>query len=379
MVGDRVRIDSKAVLGALRRGQGEEAWIRIVLDPGELRSVDVGHAIAQANKGSLDDGADTLGAVAAELNGEYAVLVQRPGTKSAYMGWLESIASALEAEGVDAAITAAPQALTPAWFRNDSSIPPQPSALIAYRTIDLSTLPQEEGRFCWALTPDATARVVASAVRWSHLEGAEVQLGLGEYAVVAQGQDVQPMLTAGLERDPRGTVRQFTAKPPTMRAAVFGQHGSMGLQVLDRTASWRERVDDLIEGMCWHPDLMDAACIAHMGKGGGDWSQLGSSTPRPPYVMEYQFRYKPDLRRQFVPDAHGAQVLTQEHLDKAHDLTSWHVADIGHGRSLVRAPDLEPWYAGDAPEDGVVAEARADFGDMILTDEVAETYTTPWG
>ncbi len=76
-----------------------------------------------------------------------------------------------------------------------------------------------------------------------------------------------------------------------------------------------------------------------------------------------------------VPDASPIQVLTDAHLEKAHDLSRWVVRPLTEGRSLVSSTDLAAWFAVP-PNTPVVAHwssagllhaAREDFGAMILT------------
>jgi hypothetical protein len=69
----------------------------------------------------------------------------------------------------------------------------------------------------------------------------------------------------------------------------------------------------------------------------------------------------------YVLDAHGAQVLTRHHLDRAHDLSAWSVTEIAPDRFLVQATDLAPWWDTLTPDPAVLARARVDFGDMIMT------------
>jgi hypothetical protein len=69
-----------------------------------------------------------------------------------------------------------------------------------------------------------------------------------------------------------------------------------------------------------------------------------------------------------VLDAHGLQILTREHLDRASSLTDWHTQQVGD-RYLVTARNLDPWFAGDTPDPETLARARADFGPMIITQD----------
>ena len=379
MTSNRVQVDSKAVLRALSRGHGEEAWVRILVEDGLLQATDVGAAVARANEDSLGGNAEALGAVEAPVDGGFAVLIQRPGTKTTYLRWLDKVADLLTERGAEGTITAAPHVLSPAWYRNDPTIPPQPTALVAFRTSDLSAMTMDEARFVWAVPPEPTRRIVEAVANWTRLEGAKTHLGVSGYTTVAHPRDIEPMLNAALPSEPRASIEQFTSKPRRMRRAGFGIYGSAGMQIVDQTTSWPDRVNDLIEGMCRLPDLIEQASLVHMGKAPPQWSGIGSTVPRPPFAMEHHFRTNPNLRRRFVPDAYAAQVLTREHLERANSLSNWEVTDLGHGRLLVAAPDLAPWFLTGEPDPSVLARARADFGEMILTDEVADSVLGPWG
>ena len=80
-----------------------------------------------------------------------------------------------------------------------------------------------------------------------------------------------------------------------------------------------------------------------------------------------------DHRR--VPDACVEQLLTQDHLAAARDLSAWKVDEVAPGRFLVAHPDPSRWSLPAPPgEHGtrvdpeVLVAAREDFGDMILSE-----------
>lgn len=113
-------------------------------------------------------------------------------------------------------------------------------------------------------------------------------------------------------------------------------------------------------------DMVDYACV-RTGRRRLTWFELSSDEPRPPGGSPASLRGEP--ARNYVPDAYGIQVLTAGHLGRAHDLSSWNVDDLGHDRFLVTAADLRPWIVPDVPPDDVLARARADFGDMIASED----------
>jgi hypothetical protein len=73
------------------------------------------------------------------------------------------------------------------------------------------------------------------------------------------------------------------------------------------------------------------------------------------------------MRSRKVQDAHGAQLLTRQHLDQARDLSAWLVTEVAADRFLVEVADRTPWWDTYAADPDVVARVPRDFGDMIMT------------
>ncbi|QCC76319.1 hypothetical protein [Nocardioides daphniae] len=82
------------------------------------------------------------------------------------------------------------------------------------------------------------------------------------------------------------------------------------------------------------------------------------------------WRTRRHLWASYVPAPHAVQLLTTDHLDRASDLSGWHVEGVAPQRWLVRHPDLEAWLT-QAPDAGLLAQAASDFGAMVLTREEA--------
>ncbi|GAB3035579.1 hypothetical protein GCM10011376_18590 [Nocardioides flavus (ex Wang et al. 2016)] len=85
-----------------------------------------------------------------------------------------------------------------------------------------------------------------------------------------------------------------------------------------------------------------------------------------------------------VQQPHAIQVLTSAHLELAHELSGWSVESVAEDRWLVAAEDVEPWFPtsddvdrmADVPTE-IMASAVRDFGDMLLTPEVAAANPLP--
>jgi hypothetical protein len=90
------------------------------------------------------------------------------------------------------------------------------------------------------------------------------------------------------------------------------------------------------------------------------------------------YGWHPERWHEFALEPCGIQILTNQHLAAARDLSSWRTTRLDDDHLLVEARDLEPWYA-NPPRDSdpldatLLQTAYADFGDMILTPQRAQT------
>lgn len=171
------------------------------------------------------------------------------------------------------------------------------------------------------------------------------------------------------------TVGTVTKKPFTSRVAHLMPHGSITVQHGDSSWSWQDQAAAVREFL-----LSDLPPIAQASMQLSQPAAISGSAW--PYVDAAFVILNAHLLPEYVPDAHGFQILTDAHLSHARDLSAWTITPLGHGRHLVEAPDLEPWLRPlkamkeginldptlIVPDDKeVLAQARHDFGDMILT------------
>ncbi len=187
---------------------------------------------------------------------------------------------------------------------------------------------------------------------------------------------------------PHGSLAIEAALTDPLRARLgqFRPHGLVAVQVIDPTLDWRERLEEVRQLLRWRPPRSDYGYIRFAG--GEGLREDGLSWP---HVKESAARYNRPLLSSFVPDAFGIQLLTDAHLARAHDLSGWDVTPLDGGRHLVVARDLERWfghpgrpggsgnkYNNPIPDDpDLLAQARADFGSMILTPEIVAEHN-PW-
>lgn len=81
-----------------------------------------------------------------------------------------------------------------------------------------------------------------------------------------------------------------------------------------------------------------------------------------------------DLDREYLPTAFGWQTVTRTHLDRAHDLSRWHVEQLAQDCYQLEPPEPEQWFRSQDDtrskvDPGALEHAYRDFGDLILGGE----------
>jgi hypothetical protein len=152
---------------------------------------------------------------------------------------------------------------------------------------------------------------------------------------------------------------------------------------VDKTRSTHDQLTQLVDCIRWHPAGLDYAFIgwAHGGLTNVWWGDHMHYN-LPGGLSEPDVRGHRRLWSSYVPDAFAVQVLSDNHLKRAHNLDNWVIEEIASGRHLVTARNLDRWlatppphpadeYRLSAPPADVLDAARADFGGMLITREHA--------
>lgn len=272
------------------------------------------------------------------------------------------------------------------WRERDPS--PALTVHLHLTTTDLTVVPSDDRGQLWGVDPGTTRYVADQLLVWTHLpRGVEHLVRDGDWYVETRGLEHALAMSEAVERYVSIYVRSALTKPLRCREAAMHPGGQVVAQAQDPTLDWREQLRVVRDLLTLSPPRSDYGYIRHgiggvvTGDGGRSW----------PHVDEAVIRYNQPLLSSFVPDAFGLQLLTASHLERARDLSSWDVTSLANGRYLVAAKDPEPWFrpvdgrdergycvADPLPDSSdVVREARADFGDMILTYDLLEAHN-PW-
>lgn len=325
-------------------------------------ALDAANAQADAN----GSGADVFAEAPADSDKGPVGLMSRAGPEAGVRAWFAAFARYLEAGGWTGKVTAAPQANLPQWLNPWDPLPLQLTAYVAYRT---TVTPQRNQSTAeWLVPPEVTERLARTAVQWGEFAGAQAYLRRYLHLMRIRSADLPQHLSNGLNRLGQAGLDYVQSKPQRVRHGGFSFGGEACYSVLDDSLTWKERLEKVTEPLWDSPADYTLAFVKYSWILGSSFSDLDSATPRP--LARSYWHYCRHLYPTHTPDACGIQVLSDAHLQRAHDLSDWQIETISEGRHLVAAKDLASWYAQPEPDPEVVARARHDFGAMILTPEL---------
>lgn len=213
---------------------------------------------------------------------------------------------------------------------------------------------------------------VDRAASWVAGFGGDLYVGSEGLNQRAAGGDIASYLYQALRHGFTGEAHALDPGAERATSVGFSRNGQAAFQLYDSSttlAAQADRLRDLAVGDAERTRLAFVAVTSQRAY--GDWESRADAPPALPTIGARQLTANLPLWERFVPDVHGMQVLTREHLDNATDLSRWTVTEAGSGRYLVEAPDLAEWFQPGGPEAVVLARARAraDFGRMIVPDD----------
>jgi hypothetical protein len=269
-------------------------------------------------------------------------------------------------------------AFFPDWLNGAVELPRQLTAFVSYQTNDLALLDEDEQRRAWHVPAALTAKIADAATVWGRFDGADVYLQRSIHQIQTRDPDVGPALADGAAKFSQAGVTYMRSQPRRKVTMALSPLGRACNGVMDNTASWKDRLARVVQAMVAFRRDTDLAFVQYSNALTLDWSGLSTGRPLLPYVRESQVRYNRHLNGQYIPDAHGLQLLTDARLKHANDLSGWIIEPLGAGKHLVQAKDLEPWYATIDPDPATLPKARADFGGMLLTPKIIAANPPPW-
>jgi len=372
MSGIGVKVDSRSIRKALRDAGGD-FWIHFRTDSCTVDQL--GQTLNEAN-----DPDGTFGEGPWKTPTGFVIRVQ-PGGPDNLDEWISRLVAGLE--NLDA--TGKLEGTKPTYIEDWPTEDPTPAAFLAW-TEDLDAVTADKyRRGHWHVPPEATERIVEHAAAWTQAGGDQSIVNMGSFPLaVAAEADVASLMSSALIHNDKTASTRYQPEQQRGRMAFLSPGGEAVMQAIGARVPWQQRLDAVRDALSSLPSqYVDLAFIRSAPSYTRWWTQIDVRQKRDmrqklPDLHESDIRYNRHLLSRYTPDAHGIQILTDQHLALARDLSSWTIQELGHGRYLVEANDLALWYSAPLPEQEVVDQARHDFGDIILTKEVIASNPPHW-
>jgi hypothetical protein len=291
-------------------------------------------------------------------------VLDRVGTRQQTEAWLAAFAGHLERAGWSGSVGPAPVTWYPDWLQQYG---PVVTAYVGHRL--LQPYLRGGGALRWDVDDRVTASLCRHAVAWGWFSPSEVYVMVGSASLRMAEPDVSGLLLGALRRGSLGDVHYARREPFAARRVGFSPFGQAVYSVRDAQLPWREHVEAVRDALVAHAASVELGFVRYSRSSSPDWVDLAHLEPPTPSGIH--FTVERQLWGEYVPDAHGLQLLTERHLARVNDLGGWRVDEIAPGRFLVQARDLAAWYAEPIPDPAVLDRARRDFGDAVMSRELA--------
>ncbi len=371
-----VHVSATTLTRAWRTAGREEFWIQLTTTHADR---DTFAASIQELEDPLDDVFFLVRTHCTVPKG-YVALVSGTGDDTQLLVWADALARRLEAHGVTGTLTGVTQARESNWIRSE---PPVPTAFLtwsydaAHYPTDPVTLEPDDS--LWKPDRDTTQEISELITDFAEPGGPTTLLRQGVFQfAVAHSDDLADMLCVAILSDGiQAGLWCIDDTTHTARKAALSSAAQTVLQLVGDTPTWQQRVDVLRDAITARADLLDHAFIRTAYQSPLSFADVPMAVPIP-HADEATFRRNQHLTISHVIDVNGIQVLTDTHLDRLQHPENWHIDDLGHGKHLVTAPDLAPWYADTTPDPATLDQARRDFADILLTDDAIAANPPPW-
>ena len=365
---DRGSIDE--VVAKAANYEIDEFWMHFRTDNCTLN--EFGDALQMAN--DADDEA-TYGEGGDRIPTGIVFIVVPRSEVDRFERWLSLLVSGLEDRGATGRLEVIESVHAGNWPTED----PTPAAFVACTEDPDAVMVDERRRTAWHVPTDATREIITSAAAWAEAGGTHTSVKFGIFPLgVSPESDVASMLHTSLVDNKASGCTCYQPDQQRGRRVAIRPRGKVVMQAIGAQVPWQQRIEAEYEALTTLPNRhLDLAFIRPATRTVQSWLSI-DKPQKLPNLDESHIRNNRHLLSRHTPDAHGIQVLTDQHLDRARDLSSWTVREIGENRFLVEAKDLTTWYSTTLPDQDAVDQARHDFGDMILTQETIAANPPPW-
>lgn len=256
---------------------------------------------------------------------------------------------------------------------------PTPAAFLAWPE-NLAAASADQHRTAhWHVPTDATEAIITHTASWTETGGEQLIINWGGFPLAMSPEtNVASMMRSSLIHNNRTGSIRYQSDPKRGRMATLSPGGAAVMQEIGAQVPWQQRLDAVRSALTSLPvQYLDLAFIRPASRYVRSWTAI-DVRHKLPDLQEHNVRCNRHLLSRYTPDAHGIQILTDQHLTRARDLSTWNIRELSHDRYLVEAEDTTPWYSTPLPDQDTVDQARHDFGDMILTKETIAANPPPW-
>jgi hypothetical protein len=296
--------------------------------------------------------------------------------------WIGDLAQRLTDTGISGRLTGARNAGRVAWAQPFEDPPANETVgdirlygLLAYQPLPSETM-YGKG---WAAEPDTLDQVLDHTLAWALADADLAHVSMGQVSIGVPPGHARNLFRREITTDYVTSIDVYSRAHNRARRISFHIPAVVDVhQARLDPDPWETIVAELRHVITTAP--RDTVALARVNFEG---SLLhGSSDPIHGHYS-HAFDLYPELFGEWSPDPCPIQILTNTHLAKAHDLSDWNLTRLDPGHTLVEAKDLTPWFTTFGPNGflnragyhfppDLLAKARHDFGDMILTRQTAE-------
>jgi hypothetical protein len=366
-----VQVQRSSIDRAWKVAGGDDTWLLLRTKSGSIAHFEAAVHSANAAAKRRGEGDDVFAEAPASSPLGFAALLSHAAFLESVHRWVADFVALLEARGFSGRLGGAPERKPIALMA--SGLPPVPTAFLAW-SLDHAAIAAGRNQY-WGVAADATARIAALADRWARLPAAQLILRQNIYDIAVDLDDAAAPLARSVSESGMAGIRFFRKQDQHVTNVSLAFGGQGVFQVVS-PENWQQRIARLRDALIALPVDTEQGFIRPGLRGTLTNAEMDAAQPLPG-LKEHDVRYNKHLLDRYLPDAHGIQVVRTAHLDNAHNLTDWHITDLGHGRHLVQAHDLTPWYANPLPDPELHTQARTDFAGTLLTLQIITDNPAP--
>ena len=226
-------------------------------------------------------------------------------------------------------------------------------------------------RGVWATDATLASELATWATRWTHLDGGDLFVGARHVSMRVSPDAAVGLLTPAFgSSSAQADVGTFVGLDEARRVR-FEFAGRLILEIRSAARTWQDVLEEMTSTVTAYAARVDYALVRQATMFA---LAIDGVTNRPPVRQPHRpgatapvgnFHSRQLDDSVYVPDANPVQLLTEQHLAGAADLSGWDRVEVAPGRHLVSSRELDGWFGQPEVDPALVERARADFGEII--------------